>query len=127
MLHPDVESAIEQIDAAIFSGDGGGMAGVEKLRGRCERWLRGLQALEAFFAQAEPGETSIPKERWGVHETHCCKRHGCKYGHEDCPVVVGLVRQAYPCEECHDDFEVEDIYVDPDGKLDFGGKDGNGW
>jgi hypothetical protein len=33
-------------------------------------------------------------------ETHCCARHGCKYGHEDCPVVGGEIRQAYPCEQC---------------------------
>lgn len=43
--------------------------------------------------------TTIPKERWGVHETHCCKKHGCKYGkHEDCPVVLDLVKQAYSCQ-----------------------------
>ena len=43
--------------------------------------------------------TSIPKENWGVHETHCCKRHGCKYGeHDDCPVTLGLIKQAYSCE-----------------------------
>jgi hypothetical protein len=36
----------------------------------------------------------------GVHATHCCKQHGCKYGDEDCPVVLGEVKQVYPCEEC---------------------------
>lgn len=42
--------------------------------------------------------TSIPKEKWGVHETHCCRKHGCKYfENEDCPVVLGLIKQAYPC------------------------------
>lgn len=36
-----------------------------------------------------------------VHATHCCKRHGCKYGGEDrCPVVRGEVAQEYPCEMC---------------------------
>ena len=24
----------------------------------------------------------------GVHQTHCCVVHGCKYGDEDCPVVT---------------------------------------
>lgn len=24
-----------------------------------------------------------------VHGTHCCTTHGCKYGDEDCPVVLG--------------------------------------
>jgi hypothetical protein len=35
-----------------------------------------------------------------VHRTHCCKVHGCKYGHLDCPVATGLMEQAYPCEDC---------------------------
>jgi hypothetical protein len=43
--------------------------------------------------------TSIPKEKWGVHETHCCKKHGCKYGDIDCPVKLGLTVQKYECEQ----------------------------
>lgn len=47
--------------------------------------------------------TNIPKESWGVHETHCCKKHGCKYAeNEDCPVVLGLIKQAYDCEIGYD-------------------------
>ena len=42
----------------------------------------------------------------GVHATHCCKWHGCKYGEDEiCPVVLGKVEQEYPCEYCHDDIE----------------------
>ena len=37
-----------------------------------------------------------------VHQTHCCKEHGCKYGDVDCQVVEGKVKQLYPCEECED-------------------------
>lgn len=36
----------------------------------------------------------------GVHQTHCCKTHGCKYGDENCPVFNGTVVQDYPCESC---------------------------
>lgn len=36
----------------------------------------------------------------GVHQTHCCSIHGCKYGDEDCPVVRGVIIQDYPCEDC---------------------------
>jgi hypothetical protein len=43
--------------------------------------------------------SSLPKEEWGVHRTHCCKKHGCKYSDEDCPVVLGHVEQDYRCEE----------------------------
>lgn len=35
-----------------------------------------------------------------VHASHCCARHGCKYGDDGCPVVRGAVRQEYPCELC---------------------------
>lgn len=44
-----------------------------------------------------------------VHTTHCCSRHGCKYGDNDCPVEKGLSKQEYPCEEC--DFEQEDYNI----------------
>jgi hypothetical protein len=42
----------------------------------------------------------------GVHRTHCCIYHGCKYGWalalkgETCPVTTGQVVQEYPCEQC---------------------------
>lgn len=36
----------------------------------------------------------------GVHQTHCCIIHGCKYGDEDCPVELGLLTQESPCEHC---------------------------
>lgn len=35
----------------------------------------------------------------GTHETHCCGRHGCKYGYE-CPVEDGVIVQSYLCEFC---------------------------
>ena len=46
--------------------------------------------------------TSIPKENWGVHQTHCCSKHGCKYGQYDCPVMLDLVEQSSPCEWCNE-------------------------
>lgn len=33
-------------------------------------------------------------------QTHCCERHGCKYGYDDCPVVMKQLEQEYPCEYC---------------------------
>lgn len=38
----------------------------------------------------------------GVHGTHCCKEHGCKYGKADCLVASGVVAQEFACEECMD-------------------------
>lgn len=41
-----------------------------------------------------------------VHDAHCCKVHGCKYGeHNTCPVCLG-VEEGIECEEC------EVVYVD---------------
>lgn len=51
-----------------------------------------------------PTISSIPKERWSVHETHCCFEHGCKYGNEDCPVAIGLIKQEYDCEFCGEEY-----------------------
>jgi hypothetical protein len=42
----------------------------------------------------------------GVHASHCCKWHGCKYGDPDCPVYNGEVEQLYLCEDCY--WELED-------------------
>lgn len=42
----------------------------------------------------------IPKERYGVHQSHCCVYHGCKYGDEDCPVAIGEIVQDHGCEYC---------------------------
>jgi len=39
----------------------------------------------------------------GVHETHCCIIHGCKYGDSDCPVSLGEAPQVFPCEDCDTD------------------------
>lgn len=36
----------------------------------------------------------------GVHTSHCCAAHGCKYGDKDCPVEMRLLVQEYACEDC---------------------------
>ena len=46
----------------------------------------------------------------GVHVTHCCKWHGCKYGDPDCPVFNGEVEQEYLCEYCYEDLREEEFY-----------------
>lgn len=47
----------------------------------------------------------------GVHETHCCFKHGCKYGYplinKKCPVYCGKIKQEYPCEECDDSNDIK--------------------
>lgn len=39
----------------------------------------------------------------GVHKTHCCIIHGCKYMNEDCAVVHDRVTQEYICEDCYNE------------------------
>lgn len=46
----------------------------------------------------------------GVHKTHCCKWHGCKYGDKGCPVVNGKEKQLYLCEDCYEDLESEEYH-----------------
>lgn len=46
----------------------------------------------------------------GVHASHCCKWHGCKYGDDDCPVYNGEVEQLYLCEDCYEDLEDEEYH-----------------
>lgn len=76
-----------------------------------EEYEKAKKVVEQYRAEAlerlrvETGKdatTTIPEERWGVHRRHCCFEHGCKYGHDDCPVDLGIIKQDYPCEYCHD-------------------------
>lgn len=57
--------------------------------------------------------SSIPKEQWGVHETHCCEVHGCKYSKVDCPVKIGLIAARHECEYCVDDASDEHPQYSP--------------
>lgn len=41
----------------------------------------------------------MKKEHYGVHVAHCCKKCGCKYGDDDCPVVSGEVVVNHECND----------------------------
>jgi hypothetical protein len=43
----------------------------------------------------------LPLEKYGVHRTHCCVIHGCKYSDFECPVSNEKIKQDYPCEDCN--------------------------
>jgi hypothetical protein len=50
-------------------------------------------------------------DHFGVHVTHCCVWHGCKYRDDDCPVETKQVKQAYDCEACGwEDEEITELY-----------------
>lgn len=62
---------------------------------------------------------NIPQKRQtmtniGVHATHCCKKHGCKYGDQNCPVELGIVKEVYPfqCEICYEDNTKKNDLID---------------
>ena len=50
------------------------------------------------------------KSEYGVHQTHCCITHGCKYGDRDCPVVSEEITQLSVCEYCYDN-GIKDMYT----------------
>jgi hypothetical protein len=46
----------------------------------------------------------VDQAKYGVHKTHCCATHGCKYSAPDCPVFTKVI-QGDPgvCEYCTED------------------------
>jgi len=57
----------------------------------------------AFTQQVESWRKRFPEatiEFSSTHGSHCCERHGCKYGDDFCSVEMGLETQEFPCEEC---------------------------
>lgn len=76
----------------------------------CDEIIESIESITKYERKAKlkkdaanKMETTIPIEDWGVHIHHCCENHGCKYGDIDCPVVLNLIKQKYPCEFCGDD------------------------
>lgn len=63
----------------------------------------------------------MEKEKRGVHEHHCCVRHGCKYGNDDCPVVSGETLQVYRCEDCPPKIKNNTLTIDKFIELSVGG------
>lgn len=42
------------------------------------------------------------KKKIDVHTEHCCVIHGCKYGRDNCTVMLLIAPQSYICESCED-------------------------
>lgn len=58
------------------------------------------EGARTFLEQHPPTEAM---DGVGVHVEHCCRDHGCKYGHRFCPVETGSLGQRYPCEACDEE------------------------
>ena len=53
------------------------------------------------FVNHKTGESvKMTNVEYKSHLNHCCIHHGCKYGDENCPVVLGRNKQSYPCGGC---------------------------
>jgi hypothetical protein len=61
--------------------------------------------VEMVPGQAPQAQLDRPVGNPDTHRSHCCARHGCKYGSPGCPVVSGELVQDYPCEVCEFDDE----------------------
>ena len=72
-LHTDTILSIEEIDAAVFSGDGGGEQGLEYIKEHCERWLRGIKSSLECVEEVKSEETPDEKEDRESRETHNIK------------------------------------------------------
>lgn len=79
----------------------------EELKERFDRYLMDrqfneravkLQAKMVRYDQSKHGSAI------GVHASHCCFLHGCKYGDDDCPIESGYIKQEYPCEWCSNEY-----------------------
>lgn len=70
------------------------------------------------FLEVEQGEpdrvtVNMPEpNQVAVHATHCCRRCGCKYGDESCPVTAGTVGGIRP-EHCDGGCEAEETPAEP--------------
>ena len=115
--HPSAEelATIAAIDFSVVKVDAGRDYTPPPLKSstscrRCRRWLEGdwnaatPEARPEIQRQMDAGRcdvcTAKEARQRGVHATHCCILHGCKYGSPDCPVVLNRVGQEYPCEQC---------------------------
>lgn len=82
-----------------------------------------VKALAAKFGPSEEELSQRRRDNTGVHRTHCCKGHGCKYGDRDCPVVLGEIEGIGACEFDEPDspcnpkpstiFLIEQAWLDP--------------
>jgi len=89
------------VDSGMAAMDG------EKIAAMLRASPTSLDDAVAAAAIVRPGDISVENtvrgmevDTDGVHRTHCCELHGCKYADDKCPVVNGKIQQDYLCELC---------------------------
>lgn len=77
-----------------------------------------IEEVKAALAKEEQNLFPKAKEADKFCASHCCVKHGCKYGFPDCPVVAGKL-PSNDCEECglererhYDEMEYDDTGKD---------------
>ena len=98
------EAAQQALETLEVWDNYGGWLRASELKQAKRNTTESLAALRAALAQ--PASEPMTPERKAC-PTHCCPVHGCKYGHADCPVVLGTVPPVYPnnngCWDCRED------------------------
>ena len=82
--------------------DGVKRHGIHVYNTECEE--EGSTTLAEFAAAPAQGQQDKC-----VHTEHCCSKHGCKYGDENCPVACGDKVQSFPCEECDEEAQGQQV------------------
>lgn len=78
---------------------------------RSKTFTRGpIEAMPVGAPYCSMRRYNLAVDHIGVHASHCCKQHGCKYGDPDCPVEFGDEPQKYPCEMCADETDEQAEY-----------------
>lgn len=90
---------IENFD--LFNDADDTISWLEGRKQQCEALIEQLRFKQITYIASRARKMDINPTKCS-HTEHCCILHGCKYNDEDCPVVTGLKRQSFPCEDCHD-------------------------
>lgn len=68
--------------------------------------------MKIFINHETNKNVEMSDAEYGSHLNHCCIKHGCKYGDENCPVVLGRDKQIYSCEECDEEYLDKHVFKD---------------
>lgn len=76
--------------------------GITKIQTLCRKIQDKYEFDVAYQKKSNENRTTdIPEDRWGVHKSHCCVLHWCKYWKQWCPVELAIIKQDYKCEVCN--------------------------
>lgn len=90
----------------------------------CVRVLREVKPPMIEIPEDTSSHVGSGREYLSVHDQHCCKIHGCKYGDDDCPVGGVLGNRTEPgikCECCWiDETYANSLNISGSGNITIG-------